>query len=264
VRAPNGFLDSEVDTEFGGVPAPPSGWLLLTEPARGLLQLNTVPLALPWLMRAPRGDGHGVLVLPGLLATDTSTRPLRAFLAHLGYDVRGWQLGRNLGPTPALAEAMRGAVREFAEDTGGPVSLVGWSLGGIYARALAREQSTLVRRVVTLGSPFRLTDPTRGRAVRAGRPWIRPWAPALRGGTAALTVPSSALFSRRDGVVARETCTDEPSPLHENIEVRCAHLGFGVDPATLWAIADRLAQAPGCHEPFKAPGLLRRLYPTQP
>jgi pimeloyl-ACP methyl ester carboxylesterase len=259
VSATTGYLDAEADTEFGGVPEQPSRWLLVTEPARSLLQLNTVPFALPWLMRAPKGDGHGVLVLPGLLATDGSTRPLRAFLGRLGYDVRGWRLGRNLGPTAALIEAMRGAVMDLVADTGGPVSLVGWSLGGIYARELARERPALVRRVITLGSPFRLANPgvaRDGRSSALGKPSV-PGEEALP-----LAVPSSALFSRLDGIVSWPTCTDEPSDLHENIEVRCAHLGFGVDPPTLWAVADRLAQAPGAHAPFRPAGRLRWLYPA--
>lgn len=260
MSAPTGLLDREANPDFDWLEEQPSKWLLLTEPARGLLQLNTVPFALPWLVRAPRGDGHGVLVLPGLLATDGSTGPLRVFLGRLGYDVHGWALGRNLGPTTALIGAMRRAVRELAAKTGGPISLVGWSLGGIYARELAREQPALVRRVVTLGSPFRLANPGIDRGGRA-RP--RPWAPSdPETEIPPLEVPSSALFSRRDGIVAWPTCTDRPSHLHENIEVRCAHLGFGVDPATLWAVADRLAQAHGTHAPFQAPGALRWLYPS--
>jgi pimeloyl-ACP methyl ester carboxylesterase len=263
VSAPTGLLDPEADAGLAGFPHQPSKWLLLTEPARGLLQLNTVPFALPWLMRAPKGDGHGVLVLPGLLATDGSTRPLRAFLARLGYDVRGWQLGRNIGPTEALVQAMRSAVRDLVEDTGTPISLVGWSLGGIYARELAREQPGLVRRVITLGSPFRLAGPAPGRIGRTGRERVNPWgAPAGGGGSSVLPVPSSAVFSRRDGIVAWPTCTEQPSEGHENIEVRCAHLGFGVDPATLWAVADRLAQPAGTHVPFRAPSALRWLYPS--
>ena len=80
--------------------------LLLTEPARGLADLVTLPLAAPWLTFAPRGDGHGVLVLPGLLASDSSTAVLRRFLRRLGYEVRGWQLGRNLGPTDEVLDGL--------------------------------------------------------------------------------------------------------------------------------------------------------------
>jgi pimeloyl-ACP methyl ester carboxylesterase len=244
---------------------PPSRWLYLTEPARGALSINALPFALPFLTRAPRGDGHGVLVLPGLLATDTSTTPLRRFLGHLGYDVQGWQLGRNLGPTTEVLDGMRHAVPELAQSTGSSVSLVGWSLGGIYARELAREFPSLVRRVVALGSPFALTDARQSRAERAYRSQahLHTLGPLPNRADVArpISVPSTAVYSRFDGIVAWQGCIEEPSATHENIEVRCAHLGFGIDPATLWAIADRLAQPEGSHTPFRASGALRWLYP---
>src|SRR6266436_4679780 len=114
--------------------------LLLTEPARTLADLVTLPLAAPWLAFAPRGDGHGVLVLPGFLASDSSTAVLRQFLRRLGYDVRGWRLGRNLGPTIEVLDGLPVQLAELASRTGGPVSVIGWSLGGIYARELARQR----------------------------------------------------------------------------------------------------------------------------
>src|SRR5580693_5047981 len=110
--------------------------LYLTEPARGLVDLASLPLAAPLLAIAPRGDGHGVLVLPGLLASDMSTTPLRRFLGWLGYDVHGWDLGRNVGPTDTVIAGLPHALEALAERTGGPVSLVGCSLGGIYAREM--------------------------------------------------------------------------------------------------------------------------------
>src|SRR6202044_2055618 len=134
----------------------PSAGLYLTEPARGLAELATLPLAAPWLAAAPRGDGHGVLVLPGLLASDMSTVLLRQFLRWLGYEVRGWSLGRNVGPTDAVLDELPRALAALAERRGGPVSVVGWSLGGIYARELARPHPEHVRQVITLGSPFAL------------------------------------------------------------------------------------------------------------
>ena len=114
--------------------------LLLTEPARGLADLATLPLAAPFLSVAPRGDGHGVLVLPGLLASDNSTALLRRFLRLLGYQVRGWRLGRNVGPTDQVLDELPRQLSALASQTGGPVSLIGWSLGGIYAREIARQQ----------------------------------------------------------------------------------------------------------------------------
>ncbi len=150
-------------TSAGG----PSLGLLLTEPARGLAGLATLTLVAPWLSIAPRGDGHGVLVLPGLLASDASTTVLRRYLRLLGYQVRGWALGRNVGPTTAVLDGLPAALSALAAETGGPVSVIGWSLGGIYARELARQQAPQVRQVITLGSPFALTDSRQSHADRA-------------------------------------------------------------------------------------------------
>jgi hypothetical protein len=92
--------------------------LYLTEPARSLAGLAALPLAAPWLAMAPRGDGHGVLVLPGLLASDFSTAPLRRFLGWLGYDVHGWELGRNRGPAEAVLDGLPQALAVLAARAG--------------------------------------------------------------------------------------------------------------------------------------------------
>jgi hypothetical protein len=246
----------------------PSARLLLTEPIRGLVGLAALPLAAPWLATAPRGDGHGVLVLPGLLASDTSTVPLRRFLGLLGYDVRGWDLGRNRGPTEEVLAGLPRALLAHARRTGGPVSLVGWSLGGVFARELARQQPRRVRQVITLGSPFALTDP---RQSHAHGPYQRfshlhadgERVPTREQRARPIDVPSTSVYSRRDGIVTWQACVEPETVLHENIEVRCSHLGFGVDPATLWLIADRLAVPVGQRRPFRPPPLLRALYPDR-
>jgi len=244
----------------------PSARLYLTEPARGLANLAVLPLAAPWLAAAPRGDGHGVLVVPGLLASDMSTALLRRFVRWLGYDVRGWDLGRNLGPTDAVLERLPQTLAALAERTGGPVSVVGWSLGGIYARELARQHPAQVRQVITLGSPFALTDPRQSRADGAyrRRSYLHADAgrvPAREQLARPISVPSTAVYSRQDGIVSWQTCIEAETARHENVEVRCAHLGFGVDPATLWLIADRLTVPAGRWRPFRPPALLGRLYP---
>jgi pimeloyl-ACP methyl ester carboxylesterase len=244
---------------------PPLGWYL-TEPARGMLAFGALPLATPWLRGAPKGDGHGVLVLPGLLATDSSTRTLRIFLRGLGYDVHGWGLGRNVGPTDAVLDGMPRALRALATGTGRPVSLIGWSLGGIYARELARDHPGLVRQVITLGSPYALTDERQSRADGAFRRRARRHANAARLPTREslrqpIPVPSTAIYSRADGIVDWRACVDPVDSTHENVEVRCGHLGFGVDATTLWTVADRLAQRPGDWQPFRPPPAARAWYP---
>jgi hypothetical protein len=244
----------------------PSTRLFLTEPLRGLVDLAALPLAAPWLASAPRGDGHGILVLPGLLASDTSTLPLRTFLGRLGYDVRGWDLGRNTGPTEAVLNGLPRALLAHAGRTGRPVSLVGWSLGGVYARELARRHPRQVRQVVTLGSPFNVKDP---RHTRAHGPYRRlghlhadgSRLPTAEQRAQPIGVPSTSVYSRLDGIVPWRACMEPETELHQNVEVRCSHIGFGVDPATLWLIADRLAVPAGQHRPFRPPPLLRPLYP---
>jgi pimeloyl-ACP methyl ester carboxylesterase len=245
----------------------PSMGLLLTEPARSLADLVTLPLAAPWLAFAPRGDGHGVLVLPGLLASDSSTALLRQFLRRLGYDVRGWHLGRNLGPTDEVLDGLPARLAELASLTGGPVSVIGWSLGGIYARELARQRPGQVRRVITLGSPFALTDSRQSHADRAYQRRSSLHAagrvPTREQVSQPIGVPSTAVYSRRDGIVSWRTCIEPETDLHQNVEVRCAHLGFGVDPATLWLLADRLAVPAGQRRQFRPPAALRSLYPVR-
>ncbi|MBV9205915.1 MAG: alpha/beta hydrolase [Actinobacteria bacterium] len=240
--------------------------LLLTEPARGLVDLTAFWMAMPWLVAAPRGDGHGVLVWPGLLATDTSTVPLRQFVRWLGYDVLGWNLGRNRGPTQAVMAGLPRALMDHTERTRQPVTLIGWSLGGVFAREMARRHPGLVRQVITLGSPFAQRHPRQSHAYgpyqRLGRLHVdEAELPSAEQRAQPVGVPSTSVYSRWDGVVSWRTCIEPETRLHQNVEVRCSHLGFGVDPATLWLIADRLAVPAGQRIPFRPPAVLRPLYP---
>ena len=132
---------------------PPSRTLMFLE-GRAIHELGAFLGALPLLSLAPRGDGHPVLVLPGLVASDTSTRPLRSFLKNRGYAVSGWRQGRNLGLREGVQHAMVDLVHELNDTHGRKISLVGWSLGGLYARQLAKMMPDRVRSVITLGSPF--------------------------------------------------------------------------------------------------------------
>jgi hypothetical protein len=257
----------EPANESAGEPAGPSAGLFLTEPVRGMVDLGALLLAAPWLATAPRGDGHGVLVLPGLLASDTSTVPLRGFLGWLGYDVRGWDLGRNRGPTEEVLAGLPRALLAHARRTGRPVSLIGWSLGGIYARELARRHAKHIRQVITLGSPFAMQDPQ--RQSRVNRPYQRlshlhadgARLPRPEQRARPIAVPSTSVYSRLDGIVSWQACVEPQTERHQNVQVRCSHIGFGVDPATLWLIADRLAVPAGQRRPFRPPPLLRPLYP---
>ena len=147
------------------------------------------------------------------------------------------------------------------------MSVIGWSLGGIYARELARQRPAQIRRVITLGSPFALTDGRQSHADRAYERRSRLHAsgrvPTREQVSQPIGVPSTAVYSRRDGIVSWRACIEPETDLHQNVEVRCAHLGFGVDPAALWLIADRLAVPAGERHAFRPPVPLRSLYPVR-
>jgi pimeloyl-ACP methyl ester carboxylesterase len=236
---------------------PPSLFLMLAE-ARGLFELNSSLAFAPLLLRAPKGDGHPVLTLPGFLASDLSMAPMRRYLKALGYDAHDWNMGRNLGGVASKRAALSDLVKRIYETTGRKVSLVGWSLGGIYARDLALRCPEMVRSVITLGSPFandiRATNATRLYEVLSGEevddiPEIRR---AIAGD---LPVPTTSIYSRTDGIVNWRTSVLRPSATAENIEVHFAsHIGLGVNPAALWAVADRLALAEGEFRQFDRSG----------
>ncbi len=237
----------------------------LAEPVRGVASHVAFPFTAAMLAAAPRGDGHGVLVLPGLLGDDLSTSLMRRFLSCRGYDVHGWGLGRNVGPTAKVVERLPQRIEEIADRNGGKVSVIGWSLGGIFAREIARRQSELVRDVITLASPYGMKDTDRSRADAAFRRHARRHVPSDSSDRARLRlpipVPSTSLYSRTDGIVDWRACIEPVGTDNENIAVRASHLGIGVDPAALWVIADRLSQPEGQWSPFRAPRGLRPFYP---
>ena len=240
---------------------PPSRELLLLE-VRALWELAAFVASYPMLRLAPRGDGHPVLVLPGWLASDSSTQPLRWFLRRRGYHAHGWRLGRNHGPTAEIVGGMAERLTQLRARHGRPVSLVGWSLGGIYARELARRRPEDVRQVITLGSPF-------SGAPRASNAWrlyervserkVEDWEGRERMKTPP-PVPSTAIYSRTDGIVAWQGCLERHGPTSENIEVAGSHCGLGHNPQALFALADRLAQAEGDWRPFERLGVRAMLF----
>jgi len=236
---------------------PPGLGLLLAE-ARGIFELNASLLLSPLLLRAPRGDGHPVLALPGFLASDLSMAPMRRYLGELGYDTRAWRIGRNIGGLARMRGALLDRLAEIHADSGRKVSIVGWSLGGVYARSLALEAPEMVRQVVTLGSPFasdvRATNATRLYEALSGETVgdNSEFQTAIAGD---LPVPATSIYSKSDGVVNWRTCHLRASETAENIEVYLAsHLGIGVNPAALWAVADRLAQVEGQFHQFARSG----------
>jgi pimeloyl-ACP methyl ester carboxylesterase len=245
---------------------PPSRALMMLE-GRAIHEFGAFCLLMPWLNAAPRGDGHPVLVIPGLLADDMSTLTLRSFLKSRGYAVHGWRQGRNLGLRAGVEEGMTARLEELYERHGRRrISLVGWSLGGIFARQLARQMADKVRLMISLGSPFagspkatnawRVYEVASGHKVDDSRD--RQFAAQL---ASAPPVPTTSIFSRTDGVCAWQSCLNEESHQAENIEVYGSHCGLGHHPAAVYAIADRLAQPEGRWQKFDRAGWRAMVYP---
>ncbi|MFQ5524665.1 MAG: esterase/lipase family protein [Thermoanaerobaculia bacterium] len=237
--------------------APPSKLLLLLE-GRAMGELATSLLLRPLLRRLEGGDGHPVLLLPGFMASDLSTRPLRRFLRDLGYSAHRWTLGRNYGPQGDLEERMDERLAELHERHGRRVSLVGWSLGGVYARVLANRRPERVRSVVTLGAPINgdgeSTNSARLYEI-VTRERLRNIAPErLAEVRKTPSVPTTSVFSRSDGVTAWQSSVEPEGPRAESIEVPGSHLGLGFNPLVLCVLADRLAQPEDGWRPFFRPG----------
>ena len=251
---------------------PPNLALLALE-FRAFWEFGAVLPAWSALQRAPKcdaaGDGTQVIVFPGLSAGDISTVPLRKYLNGLGYATQGWGQGLNLGPRLGVLEAAQHQIRQVFEATGCKVSLVGWSLGGIYAREMAKLLPDMVHCVITLGTPFagspkstnawRIYElATRRSSDMEHKNYDLPVAP---------TVPTSSIYSCSDGVVAWQGSIQAPcniNPRTENIEVFASHVGMGLNPSAWWAVADRLAQKQDSWKPFIAPklmGLHKFVYP---
>ena len=245
--------------------SPPSKTLMLLE-GRAVSEFGAFWLMRPWLSATPRGDGHPVLVLPGLLADDMSTRPLRGFLNSHGYKAHGWKQGRNLGLRGSVEADMLARVEELYGRYGNrKISLVGWSLGGLFTRQLAKIVPDKVRCMISLGSPFagspkatnawRLYEAASGTKVDDDD--------LINDGTleAAPPVPTTSIFSRTDGICAWQNCLNEDGPAAENIEVCGSHLGLGHHPAAVYAIADRLAQPEGRWKKFDRSGWRAMVFP---
>jgi triacylglycerol lipase len=220
---------------------PPSKLLWALEVPRGAWGLASLAGARATLAQAPRGDGRAVLLLPGLFNGDASGVFLRRYLRGLGYRAEGWRLGRNLGARTIGPDGARlfARIRALHDETGAPVTLVGVSLGGIMARFAAHRMPGMVREVVTISSPFagdpRATNVWRAFELLTGE---RVDAPHVRAQSALvakpLPVPSTAIWSRSDGLVNGMICHDAAS---RAIEVRSSHIGVQVRPAVMLAVA---------------------------
>jgi pimeloyl-ACP methyl ester carboxylesterase len=229
----------------------PSLKLLGTEPWRAALEFLSHQFS-PRPAR-PSGDGHPVVIFPGLAADGATVAPLRRHCEALGYTAFDWGEGRNTGPQgdvndwlAALAARISGSLSGFEQSA----TLIGWSLGGLYAREIAKLLPTQVRQVITIGTPFNAS------ADHTNVGWLY----RLLGGSAAAfdtelslrlrsapPVPTTSIYSRSDGIVAWQTCLhdDAAEAQVQDVEIDGSHIGMGWNPAALAIIADRLALPPG-------------------
>lgn len=240
---------------------------------RAVLEAAMLPWALPLLQAAPRGDGHPVLLLPGFMAGEATMAPMKWFLRNRGYEVQSWGFGRNVGFRSRHAQALEQKIRHLHHRTGRKVSLVGWSLGGVFSLYGAHQAPECVRQVITLGSPasvgeggsrspalvkalYRLVAHRMGPEVHV----MQPRAKKLRE-RHGLPMPVSCLYTLSDGVVPPQEATIDGDPaLHENIRVQGSHTGLGLNPMVLAIVAERLAQPEGAWQPFRPAGFWGAAY----
>lgn len=246
---------------------PPSTLLALSEGWRALMEASTLIPSLPLLNRLPRGDGHPVYVLPGFMADSQSTGMLRRWLDRLGYTTIPWGFGRNLGPRGNLLERLAQTVGNIERHYGEPVTLIGQSLGGIFAREIAKVMPDQVRQVVTLGSPFGQTvaNGTTPAVARLFEMATGQSATSVRTQFGDLTtpppVPCTAIFSRTDGIAHWKTCIERETHRTDNVEVVASHCGMGFNPVIYYIIADRLAQPKDQWQKFDRGGWRSFVYP---
>ena len=241
---------------------------------RALFEIATLPSMIPALSMAPQGDGHPVLLLPGFMGDESTLAALKYFLQSRGYDVQTWGFGRNVGFHSRHAQALEQKIRYLHHRTGRKVSLVGWSLGGVFGLYAAHHATECVRCLITLGSPLSI-DPEGSHSPPIVKALYRmiahPLGPVAhvmqprvkKMRAAPPRVPMSCLYTLSDGVVPPQEATIAGDPaLHENIRVAGSHTGLGFNAMVLCIVADRLAQPEGRWQPFKPQGVGGAIYRT--
>ena len=224
-------------------------WRNLPLEARVMLEYARMPRSLDTALW-PRGEQQPVLVIPGFGQSDRSTAPLRAILNKQGFVSHGWNHGKNLGLKPGMTSALLQQINALYDQHQTPVALVGWSLGGVLARELARKCPDRILRVISLGSPLAGGHSTTLQALfdllnRSQGPGHVPerYAPPA--------VRCTAVYSRQDGIVNWRASREPETPLTENIEVKGSHMGLGFNPAVWHIVCHRLSPTT-CNEPYSA------------
>jgi hypothetical protein len=192
---------------------------------------------------APEGDGHSVLVMPALLCGDLYTANVRRFLTALGYSAHGWNLGVNIGPIKRLLDGATDCLIDLSDEHG-PVSLVGFSMGGLFARWLALRMPDRVRQAITVCSPIH--EPARNFWLPLDR-FVGLWPGVdlhklIEEVAEPLPVGGTFLFSRDDGLVNPAACWDASVPPDDNIEISGPHVLIARNPQVMSVLAERLAR----------------------
>ncbi len=247
-------------------PKRPSFWLLASEGGRAVAELGLFCIAKKVMRRKKQSDGAPVVVIPGFMTTDKSTRPMRGFLNDLGYKTYGWKQGRNLGDPKAVYSAIDYIKTIYAKHQQ-KISLVGWSLGGVYAREVAKEIPEMISQVITLGSPFS------GLQEDSNAAWVYQLVSGqsvkdldsklIRNLHLPPPVPVTAIYTKGDGIVSWEYCIEyENRPDLQNVQVQGSHCGLGFNLSVLNVIANRLDQSVQEWKPFQPSWLQVNLYPN--
>ncbi len=244
----------------------PSKIWFFTEGGRAMFDWGLSLFSKPIWGDLPSGNGEPVLLIPGFMASDASTKFIRYFLKKKNYTAYPWDLGTNTGNFSKTYPQILEKLQAISEEQGQKVNLIGWSLGGVFAREVAKEKPELVKSVITMGSPFAsITQETNAS-------WLYNLVSKRRKNQVKYakmdtiheppTMPSTAIFSKSDGIVNWKGCLEPEMPHTENVEVNAAHMSLGIHPATLVCIADRLAQQEGNWKPFQPNEKVRNMFPS--
>jgi len=212
---------------------------------------------------ANQGDGHPVLILPGFMASDLSTIPLRSFINDLGYKVYGWGEGRNYAHADYL-DLLSEKLERIYSKHGEQITLIGWSLGGIYARQLAKKDPSIIRQIINMGSPIQGVNLSNNATwmfelLKKSKLTSEIDKDLLKDIPAIAPVPTTAIFTKEDGVVPWELCLEKEDNWHQNVQVRGSHLGLGVNPLVLQIVADRLTKNRSTWNYFETSNLIEDL-----
>lgn len=220
--------------------------LLLALENRAFLELGAGLISAPFLKQKTIGKGRAVLVIPGFGAGDITTVLLRRYLSKQGYKACGWGLGVNQGTSPKIKEQLQTKIKQLHQQTGQKVSIIGWSLGGVFARELGRHQQEDIHSVITLGTPF-TGNPYGNHLFQlslalSGKTFTQKDAEAFDRRAEPPPVKTIAIHSRMDGVVSWQCSLEKETDHTRNISVATSHFGYPFNPKVFAVLAEALEE----------------------